>query len=66
VSALFDWVRAAPLAPGAREILIPGEPEARLEAERRREGIPLDDTTWSQIQVVAAEIGAQRGRRQGS
>ena len=60
VSALFDWVRATPLAPGAKEILVPGEPEARLEAERRRDGIPLDETTWNQIQVVAAELGADR------
>jgi hydroxycarboxylate dehydrogenase B len=56
VSALFDWVRSAPLAPGATEILVPGEPEARLEAERRREGIPVEDETWAQIEAVAREL----------
>lgn len=57
VTALFDWVRSAPLAQGASEILIPGEPEARLEAERRRDGIPVEDETWSQIAAVARDLG---------
>ena len=57
VTALFDWVRSTPLAEGASEILIPGEPEARLEAERRRDGIPVEDETWSQIAAVARDLG---------
>jgi uncharacterized oxidoreductase len=57
VAALFGWVKSAPLAQGATEILIPGEPEARLEAARRREGIPVEEQTWSQIESTAAELG---------
>ena len=57
VASLFGWVKSAPLAQGATEILIPGEPEARLEAERRRQGIPIEDQTWSQIETTAAELG---------
>ena len=57
VAALFEWVKSAPLAQGATEILIPGEPEARLEAERRRDGIPVEDETWSQIQSAAKDLG---------
>jgi uncharacterized oxidoreductase len=57
VAALFGWVRSAPLAQGATEILIPGEPEARLEAERRRQGISIEDQTWGQIETTAAELG---------
>ena len=57
VAALFEWVKSAPLAQGATEILIPGEPEARLEAERRRDGIPVEDETWSQIQAAAKDLG---------
>jgi uncharacterized oxidoreductase len=53
VAALMDWVRSAPLAAGAKEILVPGEPEARTERERRADGIPIDDATWKQIQAVA-------------
>jgi uncharacterized oxidoreductase len=57
VASLFGWEKSAPLAQGATEILIPGEPEARLEAERRRQGIPIEDQTWSQIETTAAELG---------
>jgi hydroxycarboxylate dehydrogenase B len=57
VAALLDWVRSAPLAAGATEILIPGEPEARMERERRAAGVPIEDATWRQIQDVAVEAG---------
>jgi len=56
VAGLFEFVKSAPLAQGSKEILIPGEPEARLEAERRRDGVPVEDETWSQIEQVAAEL----------
>src|SRR5881396_1696009 len=56
VAGLFGWVKSAKLAQGSKEILIPGEPEARLEAERRRDGVPVEDETWSQIERVAAEL----------
>src|SRR6266478_4681078 len=57
VAGLFSFVKSAPLAQGSKEILIPGEPEARLEAERRRDGVPVEDETWNQIEGVAAELG---------
>src|SRR5437667_8478494 len=57
VAGLFGFVRSAPLAPGAKEILVPGEPEARLERERRAVGVPLDDETWRQFRECATEVG---------
>jgi uncharacterized oxidoreductase len=57
VAALMDWVRSAPLAAGATEIMIPGEPEARVERERRATGVPIEEATWRQIQDAAAEAG---------
>jgi len=57
VTALLQWVRSAPLAAGATEILVPGEPEARMERERRASGVPIEETTWKQIQDVAREVG---------
>jgi uncharacterized oxidoreductase len=59
VAALLDWVRTAPLAAGAKEILIPGEPEARMERERRASGVPIEDTTWQQIRQAAEEVGVR-------
>ena len=57
VATLFGFVRSAPLAAGAEEILIPGEPEARTSRERRAGGIPVDDETWRQIGECAVEVG---------
>ena len=57
LAALAQWVRSAPLAKGSGEILIPGEPEARTERQRARDGIPIDDATWKQIRDVAQEVG---------
>jgi uncharacterized oxidoreductase len=59
VAALFEFVRSAPLAAGAKEILVPGEPEARMERERRAAGIPVEDETWRQIAACAAEVGVR-------
>lgn len=57
VAALLDWVRSAPLAAGAKDVLVPGEPEARTERERRAKGIPIEDATWTQISACATEVG---------
>jgi uncharacterized oxidoreductase len=56
VATFLAWVKTAPKVSGVTEILIPGEPEARLEAERRRDGIPIEDETWRQIETLAAEL----------
>lgn len=56
VADLVRWVKTARPAAGA-EVLVPGEPEARSEARRRAEGIPVEDETWRQIEVIAAELG---------
>ena len=59
VADLLSWVRSAPLAAGAKEILIPGEPEARMERERRASGVPIEDETWRQIRECADRAGVR-------
>ncbi|MFN8525974.1 MAG: Ldh family oxidoreductase [Chloroflexota bacterium] len=44
-------------APGFDEVLLPGEPEQRSAAERLRDGIPVADTTWSQIVAAGKDVG---------
>ena len=61
VAALFGFVRSAPLAAGAREVLIPGEPDARMTDERRARGVPVEDETWRQIAACAEEAGVAVG-----
>lgn len=45
-----------PIEPGG-EVLVPGEPELRMRAERSRSGIPLPDDTWAAIKEAAKAIG---------
>jgi uncharacterized oxidoreductase len=55
VSALAESVRTCPRAEGVAEILLPGDPERREAAQRRKAGIPLDDGTWSQLTKIATQ-----------
>jgi len=57
VERLIVHVKSSPKARGVAEILVPGEPEERMEAERRTHGIFVEEETWSQIQAVAQELG---------
>jgi uncharacterized oxidoreductase len=57
VATHFEFVKATPLAAGAKEILIPGEPEERLARERQADGIPVEEETWRRIRECAAERG---------
>jgi len=57
MDTLIERVRACPKAEGFDEILIPGEPEARLEAKYRRSGIPYAPNEIRALQAEAARVG---------
>jgi LDH2 family malate/lactate/ureidoglycolate dehydrogenase len=57
MDALIERVRANPLAEGFSEILLPGEPETRCEARRRREGIPYGVMEIASLQKEAGRAG---------
>jgi uncharacterized oxidoreductase len=57
VSDLVAWVKSSAPAAGVAGVLVPGEPEARMERERGAHGVPVEDETWSQIETIAAELG---------
>jgi LDH2 family malate/lactate/ureidoglycolate dehydrogenase len=57
IEDLLAYVKSAPTAPGVEAIMYPGEPEAIVQQQREREGIPLDDETWRQITTLAQELG---------
>jgi uncharacterized oxidoreductase len=42
---------------GHDEVLVPGELEARTAAQRRREGIPLPEQTWQELEELARSGG---------
>lgn len=57
VERVVAWVKESPPAPGVFDILVAGEPEERRRVERRRDGIPIDQTTWAELAEVAASLG---------
>ena len=52
-----------PDVPGG-EVLLPGEPEARIKAERLANGVPLPDDTWAAIVAAARKAGVDERRIQ--
>jgi len=47
------YLKATPPAEGFDEVFYPGEIEYRSEQRRRREGIPIEDTTWRRLREIA-------------
>ena len=47
---LCDSMRTAPLIDPGKPILIPGEPEARIERNRRAKGIPIESKAFQLLQ----------------
>ena len=54
------WVKSCRADTPGGEVLAPGEPEARLRAERLAKGVPLQPDTWESI--VRCARGAWRDR----
>lgn len=64
VTRCLSFVKSSrPVEPGG-EVLVPGEPEQRTRAERRANGIPLPDDTWTALVATARDVGIDGGRIQ--
>jgi uncharacterized oxidoreductase len=64
VKRYVDYVKSArPASPGG-EVLVPGEPEERMRAQRLKDGVPLPDDTWSAIVEAARKVGVDDARIQ--
>jgi uncharacterized oxidoreductase len=53
-------LRKSPVGPGFDKVRIAGEPERETRARREKEGIPVDETTWSEIQAAGARLEVER------
>ena len=52
----LDWLRGSRVAPGFDRVRIAGEPEREYRAKRERDGIPVDPTTWQEIEKAAGKV----------
>jgi uncharacterized oxidoreductase len=57
VDDLIRYMKTCPAALGVEEVLVPGEPEALAERKHEAQGITIEEETWRQIHMVAAELG---------
>lgn len=53
---LVDIVKAATLADGHEEILVAGEPEWRCQETRQRQGIPVPQKLWAELNSLAQKL----------
>jgi LDH2 family malate/lactate/ureidoglycolate dehydrogenase len=59
VDTLIDGLKGLPPAEGVKEVLVPGEPEDKVHAERLRGGIPLPEGTVRNLRTVAERFGVK-------
>ena len=59
IDALIAAQKTLPKADGFEDILVPGEPEYRTQAERSRNGIPLPMGTVRNLRAVAERFGVR-------
>src|SRR5262247_803537 len=57
VEAFVKYLKATPPADGFAEVLYPGEIEYRTEQRRRREGIPIEESTWNRLGSIGTRFG---------
>ena len=57
VARFVAWVRDAAPRPGVERVLVPGDPERCLAAERLAQGVPLPDEVWQSLQTAVERLG---------
>ena len=57
ITRYVDYFKASRPAEGQGGVLLPGEPEARMRAERLANGVPLPDDAWAAIVATARAVG---------
>ncbi len=60
IGELVDQLHDCPPATGSSGVVLPGEPEHRLRAQRLRDGLPLEDTLVGELDALATSLSAPR------
>jgi len=56
IAGLEEYVRNVPLIDETKTVILPGDPERRVLAERSESGIPIDDGNWKALIQLAEEL----------
>lgn len=65
LDAVIEFVKASQPDKSTESVLIAGDPERFTREQRRRDGIPLPETTWEEIVEAAGKVGLARKRVEG-
>ncbi|MGI9332504.1 MAG: malate/lactate/ureidoglycolate dehydrogenase [Gammaproteobacteria bacterium] len=55
--AMIEYVKASPPSNAAEPVLVPGDPERAMMAERAANAVPVDDETWHEIERAGESVG---------
>jgi uncharacterized oxidoreductase len=61
LDGFVSYVKASPPA-SAAAVLVPGDPERQARAQRGRDGIDVDATTWEEILAAGEAVGLPRAQ----
>lgn len=56
IEGLIEWVKSSAKSPGVQEIHIPGEVEQQNRRRMLKDGIYIENTTWSEIAETARSL----------
>lgn len=59
VGEFINYIKSTTPAPGFDEVMVPGERSYKTRIHRLKEGIPVEDETWSDICTVAQDLGVK-------
>src|SRR5436190_13730968 len=56
----LEWLHQGRPAPGFDKVRIAGDPEREMRRKREKDGIPVDRTTWEEIQAAGVKLKLAR------
>jgi LDH2 family malate/lactate/ureidoglycolate dehydrogenase len=57
VDELIAFIKSRKTAPGFKEILLPGEQGRKNDERQMRDGVEIDEETWTEVLQLANELG---------
>lgn len=62
IDAVVRYVKESPPADPDATVMVAGDPERKMLAERKKAGIRVDETTWEEIMQAGEQVGLSRSK----
>jgi len=60
IDAVVRYIKESPPAVEDGEVMVAGDPERKMSAERQLNGIPVEEATWEEILLAGEAVGLRR------